>query len=589
MRNYLFLVLRFWLLISLLTQSEFLYAQKKNKIKSEKSTEKKIVKENNEKELPLSKKEELDFLFHEALTKKSLNDYQGSITLFKEVLKINPKHHASLFNIADMLFQMQNYNEAETYAEKAVQLDTHNIWYVRLLSLIYEKNQKINKAIENLEKHLNNFQGDVDMLLQLADLYLRNNEYRKAIALYDTIQNYIGLNEEITVQKQRIYLLLNEPEKAIHEIQNLIEAFPNDPKHYHALYELYIKNNQQSLAIQTLEKLLSINPDETLTLFKIADYYKSQKNDEKEMYYLKKAFTNPNISIEIKTEYLMERISLDTSEQNKNKVIQLASLIEDSKGNESIFFALKGDLANLSNQPDSARYYYKKAIQSNEQNQLLWNRILELDTKLENPELLLEDAKNAVEIFPNEPVFIYFLGFANYQLQNYKNAIKNFEKLLKLIDSSEDDMISEVYQLLANAYHYDKNYKKSDEYFEKILNYDPDNPITLNNYAYFLAERNENLDKALKMIEKAIKNNPEEASFQDTYGWVLYKLQKYDEALKWIEKAYNSKKSADICEHLGDIYFVKGNKDKALQLWKEAQKLGSKSQELQRKIQTGSL
>lgn len=589
MLNIKFYFLIFYWIIGIgLINPNYAWAQKKNKPKPNQQKEKNLKESKNE-ELSLSKKEQLDFFFHEALTKKALNDYKGSIAMLQEVLKIDPKHHTSLFLIADMLFEMKNYFEAESYATKAVEYDSKNIWYLRLLSLIYEKNQKLELAIQVLEKNLNNFPSEIDMRLQLAEMYIRNSQYRKSIALYDTIQSYIGINEEISIQKQRIYLLLNEPEKAIQEIQNLLQVFPYEPKHYHALYELYVKINQKELAIQTLEKLLTINPDETLTLFKVADYYKSQNNDEKEMLYLKKAFTNPNIPIEIKTEYLMDRINQDTTAQNKIKILNLASLIEDGKGNESIIFALKGDLANISNQPDSARYYYKKAIQSNDQNQLLWNRILELDTKLEKPDILLEDAKNAVEIFPNEPVFIYYLGFANYQLQNYKNAIKNFEKLLKLIDSSEEDMIAEVYQLLANAYHYDKNYKKSDEIFEKLLRYDPDNLITLNNYAYYLAVRGENLEKALQLIEKVIQKNPEEPSFQDTYGWVLFKLNRYDEAIEWIEKAYNTKKSADICEHLGDVYFMKGNKSKALEFWKEAKKLGGKSEELNQKIQTGSL
>ncbi len=570
-------------------QNNHLVAQKKNHKTKNKQENNKTVKEEKDKELSLSKKEQIDYYFHEALTKKALYDYKGSISLFQEVLKIAPKHHASLFNIADMLYEMKNFSEAEIYAEKAVQLDSKNIWYLKLLSLIYEKNQKLDNAIQNLEKNLIHFPGEIDIRLELAEMYIKNAQYRKAIALYDTIESYIGTNEEISVQKQRIYLLLNEPEKAISELQKLIQIYPYEPKHYHAIYDLFMKTNQKQAAIQILEKLLEINPDETLALFKVADYYKSEKDYEKEMFYLKKVFSNPNISIEIKTEYLMEKINQDTSVQNLEKVLELASYIQDSKGNEGIFFVLKGDLANMINQPDSARYYYKKAIESNEENQLLWNRILQLDAKLANPEWILEDAQKAINLFPNEPVFIYFLGFAYYQLQNYKNAIKNFEKLLKLLDSDDEDMLADVYQLLADAYYYDKNYKKSDETFEKLLEYDPDNPIILNNYAYYLAERSENLDKALNMIERVIKTNPNEPSFQDTYGWVLFKMKKYDEAQKWIEKAYESKKSADICEHLGDVYFMKGNKSRALELWKEAQKLGSKSETLINKIKTGTL
>ena len=132
-----------------------------------------------------------------------------------------------------------------------------------------------------------------------------------------------------------------------------------------------------------------------------------------------------------------------------------------------------------------------------------------------------------------------------------------------------------------------ENHQKSDKYFELTLENNPENYFILNNYAYYLSERKEKLELAKTMSAKANKLNPNEYSFEDTYGWILFQLKDYENALIWINKSLKNggTTSGVINEHLGDIYFFLNQKEKAIIYWKKASKLDNTSEFLLKKIQ----
>ena len=92
--------------------------------------------------------------------------------------------------------------------------------------------------------------------------------------------------------------------------------------------------------------------------------------------------------------------------------------------------------------------------------------------------------------------------------------------------------------------------------------------------------------QAEKMAKLAVELDPYNQNNLDTYAWVLYKLNKYDKALEWIEKAYNNggKESGVVLEHYGDILYQLGSKDKALDFWKQALEKEDYSDLLNKKV-----
>ena len=134
-----------------------------------------------------------------------------------------------------------------------------------------------------------------------------------------------------------------------------------------------------------------------------------------------------------------------------------------------------------------------------------------------------------------------------------------------------------------------QQFKKSDDAYELSLMYRPDNIQVLNNYSYYLALRGVDLEKAKLMSKKTIEMSPEEYNYYDTYAWILFKMKKYKEAKKQMLLSIKNggDKSFVIMDHMGDILFRKGEKEKARFYWEESIKLGGNKSILIDKIENG--
>jgi Tfp pilus assembly protein PilF len=134
------------------------------------------------------------------------------------------------------------------------------------------------------------------------------------------------------------------------------------------------------------------------------------------------------------------------------------------------------------------------------------------------------------------------------------------------LEIQDKELLSLSFSLLGDCYHDMKNNKSSDEAYDKALAANPDNAYTLNNYAYYLSLRNEALDKAAQMSARSTQLQPNTASFEDTYAWILFMQKKYPDARIWMEKAlaHDKDKSAVKYEHYGDILFYLGKTDEAV-------------------------
>jgi tetratricopeptide (TPR) repeat protein len=112
----------------------------------------------------------------------------------------------------------------------------------------------------------------------------------------------------------------------------------------------------------------------------------------------------------------------------------------------------------------------------------------------------------------------------------------------------------------------------------------------MNNYAYYLSLEGIKLDKAERMISKVIEFEPFNSTYLDTYAWVLFKRERYFEAIFVMEQAINNSKeiSGTLYEHYGDILYKNGQTEKALEYWKMASETDDEdiSANLKQKIET---
>ena len=196
---------------------------------------------------------------------------------------------------------------------------------------------------------------------------------------------------------------------------------------------------------------------------------------------------------------------------------------------------------------------------------------------------LAVESENAMELFPNNPQFYYYNGLANVQKKNYSKAIESFN-LGKELVVENDILLGQFYSSLGEVYHLLNVNDKSDDAYEKALKLQPDNVFVLNNYAYYLSLRKVKLEQAATMAAKANELSPDQATFQDTYAWILFQQGKYSDALVWITKALEIEENGELLEHQGDILFKLNRTADALKAWKAALAAGSNSAKLTTKI-----
>jgi tetratricopeptide (TPR) repeat protein len=182
-------------------------------------------------------------------------------------------------------------------------------------------------------------------------------------------------------------------------------------------------------------------------------------------------------------------------------------------------------------------------------------------------------ADQALELFPNQSSLYIFQGTAYHALQKSDEAIYALEQGL-LFAGNQQHLRFEALCRLGEAHHQAKNYAKSDSYYEQALIIKPEDLSLLNNYAYYLTLRKENLEKAKRMASKLIEKEPNNLTYLDTYGWVLYTLGDYSTAKQYLEKAATHSSNAVIIEHYGDLLFQLGAIDQAIIQWKKAKSLG---------------
>ena len=148
--------------------------------------------------------------------------------------------------------------------------------------------------------------------------------------------------------------------------------------------------------------------------------------------------------------------------------------------------------------------------------------------------------------------------------------------------------MAEFYELMGEILYQKKQYKEAFAAYDSCLQWKPDKASCLNNYAYYLGEQGKDLDKAEAMSYKAIKNEPNNGTYLDTYAWLLFLKKRYAEAQVYIEQALKndstSLKSKVVLEHAGDIYAMNGDTKKAIEYWNMALKQGADKAVINRKI-----
>ena len=545
-------------------------------------------KSNRNGKLPLSYGDQLklDHTFTDGLIQKMQGNYPEAIDKFKKCLDVYPNHSASMYEIAYIFNNLGKSDEAIPFAQKAVSLDGENEWYRLLLAKSLMDKGRYAEAADAFEHLVKSNPDKMDYYFFLSSALLHGNKLKEALEVYDRIEEKIGVTEDICVQKERIFLSQNQFDKAIAEAQKLINSSPTETSYHRMLAELYFQNKKPEKGLEVCKQIFDINPNDPQTHLMIADYYENNNENEKAFYHVKVAFQNPDLDIDDKIKILISYFNIPKKfASEKSESDTLVAILVKVHPHDAKSFSIQGDFLNRDGKNAEARDAFRKAIALDKSRYPLWQQVLVLDETMADFASMETESKQAMELFPSEPYPYIFNASANYQKKNYKQVIEVVNAGKDYV-AGDKKLLAQFYSILGDCYNAMKEYKLSDDNYEKTLNLDPENANVMNNWSYYLSLRNENLDKAEKMGLKANQLVKDNASYLDTYAWVLYKQKNYQEAKKWLEKAieHGGEKNGVILEHLGDVLFQMGQIDNAIEYWQKAKAAGKYSELLDKKI-----
>lgn len=538
---------------------------------------------------------EAEFFFTEGEKYYILEDYTKALLYFQRVAELNPKSAAVQFKIAEILSKgskQEDLIKAAEAADISLKLERKNKYYYLLAANIYGSLNQFEKAEQTIETMMKEVSGTEEHLYELAAFYLYDRKPDKAVDVYNRAEQVLGVNEISSLQKQKIYLDEGKVEEAIKEGEKLVEAYPDDQRYVMALAETLSQNKLGARAIAYIEDYLKQNPEASAAKLLLASLYREHGQEQRSRELLTQLFDDTNIEAGSKILVLGTYNVLLSKQVTKGQIDQsllsyvngLLDKLKKNYPNDADVFSVSGDINTTIANNGQAQKDYLKAVQLGATNFEAWQNLLVLESTLNQFDSLIVHSEAGLELFPNQALMYYFNGYGQMRKHHYREAAGSLEQA-KRLSASNQAFVADINAMLGDIYNGTREYQKSDMAYEQALAFNPNNDLVLNNYSYYLALRKENLERAEKMSAQLIKAHPKNASYLDTYAWVLFMREKYKEARKAMEDAIGTGDAgATHFEHYGDILFKLGDTDAAVRQWQKAKSMDRNNEAIDKKI-----
>jgi len=535
-----------------------------------------------------------DEMYYDAVRARLRRDDTEAIKLLEQVIKLKPDEGGAYYDLARLNMLHNNIEKATGYIQKAISLNEDNPWYKSQYAEILVSQNKFAEAGDVYSKLAQKERHNDDYLLKAAMLYEHAGKNKEALAEIDKLIAQQGSdNEELLLQKEQMYLKMNNVEGAAAVMETLIKQNPHTGRYYALLAELYATNNENEKAANAFKKAEQMFPDDPEVQLSLANYYKKQKQLDKYHEYAQKAIANKSLDAEQQIAFLIDYMrDLGADTVHLKQAVDVAGQIAQQHENNSLVLGMYGDILSLNGKNTEAVAAYKRSLDIDPSHYAVWQSLLYNYTDRNSADSLLYYTDKALRLFPNQATLHYFKGIAYFNKKDYNPAVKSIDRA---IDMSPDDnaaVTAQMYSTLGDIYNLQKNFTAADSSYDKALQLAPDNASYLNNYAYYLSERNTRLSDAEKMSKRSLELRKDEPTFLDTYGWILYREGKYDKAREYVQKAIDANPAnADgtLFEHMGDIYYKLNDFDKAVEYWKKAKEKGIDSETIDKKIRDRKL
>ena len=530
-----------------------------------------------------------DRLFLEAIIEREKGNDAAAFEMLRHCLDIKPEASEAYYYLAHYFLRMKDNDKALAAFKKASLLEPDNVNYLETLAQMYLQSQDLESATETFERLSKAEPDREDVLGMLVQLYSNDkNQYPKAIATLDRMEQLDGMNERISYAKAEFYQKMGNGKAAIAEMKKLADQYPNDLNYRNAYADMLLVNNNEKKAIDIYRGILKEEPANSKVLFSMRTFFLGQGNTVAADSMTVNILTRSNANTDEKI-YLLRQEVMDNENDggDSTKVIQLFERTINAKGSDPSIGLLYASYMELKKMPKAdINRVLEDVLEKAPDNAAARLQLIADAWERKDYDRVVTLCSAARQYNPDEMAFYYYQGVALSQQDKTDEALDTFKNGISVInEQSSPDIVSDFYAIMGDLLHEKGDKQQAFAAYDSCLQWKPDNLGCLNNYAYYISESGGNLSKAEEMSYKTIKAEPKNATFLDTYAWILFRQERYAEAKIYIDQTLqcDSDSSAVIVEHAGDIYAKCGDIDKAVELWTEALKKSPDNQLLARK------
>lgn len=531
------------------------------------------------------------YFWLEAVRQDCMGNYPEAYDLYRHCLDINSDASEAHFAIARYEQVMGNDSIAQMHYERAVALEPSNEEFAENMAEYYLRKGMVDKAVDIFERLSSSNKDRTEYLDILAGIYQQQKEYGKMLQTLNRIEIAEGQSEELTLTKMQVYSFMGDENGAYKELNGLVKSHPNDLNYRVMMGNWLLSNGRKAEAQKEFLNVLKEEPDNAQAQMSMMDYYRAENNMEEADRLLYLMLENPRTDTNTRITLMRQVVSdNESSNTDSTRVLDIFNHILSMPQTTSEMAEMKVAYMHLKNMPqDSIMAGIRQVLDITPENtsarlqliEMMWNDSVDAN--------VIRECEKAVDYSPEEPTLYYFLGLSRYINDDDKGALQALKDGLRhKSDDTPSTILARMYMIIGDINHHLGNSKASYEAYDSCLVYNPDEISCLNNYAYYLSVENKDLKRAEQMSYKTIKAEPKNGTYLDTYAWILYKQERYEEAKMYIEqlmKVDSASVSADVYDHAGDIFIKTGDRKEALEFWQKALDMGiDTADEVRRKM-----
>ena len=500
-------------------------------------------------------------------------DFAGAEAVLKKVLQINPKNDAALYYMAMCHMAQNRADAAEACLDAAIEADSTNFWYRHRLASLYAKTSRPELTIQMYEKLLADYPKKSELYFDLVELYASQGELEKALNTLSEIETVLGMTESIAVYRYNLLQQLGRNEEAYTSLEQYNSRY-SSPYVLAMLAEHQISMYNDSTALAYYDEALELAPEFAAALLGKAETLRMTRKYNEYFDVLKQYVATPEETAKAKSDYItavlraMDPKFMTAFSPQFDEVMDLAC---DTHKADSTVLSLAGAYYYTTGRQDRARDAFRMNAQTYPNSIAANAEYVEFLMYADMWDELSREGRAAYERFPHELAFLEMASVGDYSLERYDKVLEICDEVLKVAPADSAKTLR-AWSTKGDVYFFQGEIKKGYKAYDKALKINSNYIYVLNNYAYFLCLEGKNLKKAFAMSAKTVEAEPDNATYLDTYGWILFLLGRPEDAKPHFKRAmmYGGKDSPVIMDHYAEVLFSLGEYDRAMMYWNKA-------------------